>query len=63
MFITDDPIADFHRHDAEQSEWLDSLPKCVDCDEPIQDDCYYNVEGEILCEECMKDRYRKRNHF
>ena len=38
---------------------LSSRPKCDDCGEHIQDEYYFEVEGDILCEECMHDRYRK----
>lgn len=59
MYITDDPIADFHRHDAERSKWLKSLPVCADCDNPIQDEYCYEFNGEYICESCLKDLHRK----
>lgn len=55
---TDDPIADFHRHDAEQAAWLETLPKCCECDQPIQDDYCYQVNGEYVCEGCMVSNHR-----
>lgn len=36
-----------------------SLPKCEACKERIQDEDYYDVDGEILCERCMKRKYRR----
>ena len=60
MFImTDDPYKDFDRWDAEQERQLAKLPKCDDCGEPIQDEHYFHIHGEILCEDCMNDRYRR----
>lgn len=56
---TDDPIADFHRHDAEQQEALEKCPKCSMCDEYIQDDYLYEINDEVVCEECLKDNFRK----
>ena len=47
-------------HDQREQEWLDSLPICEECGEPIQEDHCYNIDGEILCEECLKERYRVR---
>jgi hypothetical protein len=47
------------RHDAEQSDWLNSRPKCSYCDNPIQDDFCFVIEGEIYCEECLNDNFRK----
>lgn len=35
------------------------LPRCEDCGEIIYDEHYYDVDGVILCEECLKDRYRR----
>lgn len=57
--FTDDPIADFNRHDAEQQRWLDSRPKCAECGEPIQDDHYFDINDEPVCEECLNFNYRK----
>lgn len=58
MFRTDDPIADFHRHDAEQCEELSKRPKCDLCHEYVQDEDYYNIGGTIHCEDCLNDNYR-----
>ena len=59
MYYTDDPVADFERHDAEQQKMLKKLPKCVHCGEPIQDEHLYDIDGELFCEECMKEIFRK----
>lgn len=59
MTFTDDPIADFERYDAEQQKQLDKLPKCSICDEPIQDDYYYEINAECICEDCLNDNFRK----
>lgn len=45
-------------HDAEQEEKLEKLPVCSSCGEPIQDEYCYQVDSEILCEECMNYAYR-----
>lgn len=55
MTWTNDPIADFNRHDAEQADKLSKLPKCDFCEEPIQDDTYYDIDGVKCCLECLKD--------
>ena len=59
MYYSDDPIADFNRYEADQEEQLDKLPKCDICGEPIQDDYLYDIYGDIFCEECLKDKFRK----
>lgn len=58
MIFTDDPIKDFNAHEAMQKAIQASLPSCDICGEPITDDYYYDLNGEIYCERCM-DYYRK----
>lgn len=61
MFRTDDPIADFDRHDAEQERRLTDLPECDYCGEKITDDYYYNINGDVICEGCLKKHFRQAN--
>ena len=49
----------FVQHQAEQDAWLDKCPICEHCDKPIQDDYLYDVDGNIYCEKCMKELFRK----
>ena len=46
-------------HDAEENESLDRLPVCDYCGEPIQDEYLYEIDGELYCEDCMKEHFRK----
>ena len=56
MFYTDDPIADFYRHDAEQAAKLDKLPVCSYCGNPIQDEMLYKLaDGQKVCTSCIED--------
>ena len=45
----------------ERERRLARLPICegYKCGKRIQDEDYYDVDGEILCEACMKRKYRK----
>ena len=56
-----DPLDDFDRLDRKQAEYEARLPVCEEkkCRKRIDEDFCYEVEGEILCEECMKRRYRR----
>lgn len=54
MFRTDNPDRDFDRWQAAQDAKLERQPKCDLCEEHIQDDCYYEIEGSIICPECME---------
>lgn len=56
---TDNPIRDFLRWDAEREEELKKLPRCSHCAEHIQDDYAFVVNDEWICEDCMRDYYRK----
>ena len=49
----------WERHDAEQERKLSRLPKCKYCGQPIQDDHYFEIDGEIYCEEHMIELFRK----
>lgn len=54
MFYTDDPIRDAERYQAAQDNLLQSLPVCADCDEHIQDETAYYINGEWICRRCME---------
>ena len=58
LYRTDDPLADFDRWDAEQTAKLEKLPRCTECDEPIQDDCCYEINGELVCPECLDNNHK-----
>ena len=59
MFRTNDPIADAMRRDAEEQSFLDKLPKCEYCGHTIMDDYLYDLAGDIMCESCLKEHFRK----
>jgi formylmethanofuran dehydrogenase subunit E len=54
MFYSDDPERDFLRWDAQQQNELKKLPVCADCDNPIQDESAFYINGEWICEDCME---------
>lgn len=45
-------------YQAEQDAQLKRRPICSYCNEPIQDDYLFDIDGELYCEECMKDLFR-----
>lgn len=55
---SDNPVADFHRYDAEQEAKLEKQPRCRKCKKRIQDDICYRINDEIYCEECHNDEFR-----
>lgn len=60
-FRSGDPLDDFDRYDMEQARMEERLPVCENpkCKKRINDDFYFESDGEILCEECVNLRYRK----
>ena len=63
MLFTNNPIADFHRHDAKQEEkhkaYIESLPKCEYCKKPIDEDTCLEVDDEYYHEDCFVEHHRK----
>lgn len=49
----------WERHDREQEKWLETLPVCNMCRNPIQQDkaIYYN--DQWICEECERDFWQE----
>lgn len=58
MYVPDN-YDQFTRHDAEQEKMLDRLPVCEYCEEPIQDEFAYYIEGTWYCTRCMIENFRK----
>lgn len=59
IYFTDDPVKDHDRYQEEKDNQLQKLPKCSYCDEHIQDEHFYEINDEVICEECLKDNFRK----
>ena len=53
---TNDPIADFNRHDAEEAEYEAMCPVCDICGEHITDDYYYKIGNTVFHLDCA-ERY------
>ena len=49
----------FIQHEQEREEQLNKLPRCSECDEPIQDDYCFEINDELICEGCMNQNHRK----
>lgn len=56
-----DPLDDFNYRDRKQAEYEARLPRCEEkkCGKRIDEDFYFEIDGEILCEKCMKRRYQR----
>lgn len=52
---------DLHReHEARQQRELDKRPKCSECKYPIQDEECYEINGKLVCPQCLVDNHEKR---
>lgn len=47
------------QHDSMHQKQLDKLPVCSYCDEPVQEDYYFEINGEVICETCMNRFFKK----
>lgn len=46
-------------HDRKQAKYLAQLPVCEICCEPIQDEHYFEINGDVMCEKCLNRNFRK----
>jgi formylmethanofuran dehydrogenase subunit E len=63
MFYTDDPVKDYERYDNHMTERLLRLPVCSECKERIQTEYLYEIDGELICEDCMNDHKKDANDY
>lgn len=59
MFYSDDPVRDFDRYDMAMAQKEAKLPQCEKCGKHIHDDTFFEIDNEILCEDCMRDLYER----
>ena len=56
MFIrSGDAVRDFERWDREQQRKLKGLPKCSYCGQLIQDEDCYEINGDLVHDDCVVD--------
>ena len=54
MRYTDDPAADYDAYCLEQEAAMESLPRCEECGQRIEDECCYVINDEPICETCIE---------
>lgn len=52
MCRSGDPIADWNHHCDKEEAARDKLPRCDECGEIIEDECY-EINGILYCESCI----------
>lgn len=43
----------------EEYRFEQACPVCSKCGETIQDEYYYDINGDIYCEECLHDEFSR----
>jgi formylmethanofuran dehydrogenase subunit E len=43
----------------ERNRWLEQLPRCCHCDEPIQQETAVCIDGAWYCDECLENSLRR----
>lgn len=49
----------WEQHEAQQERQLLDRPRCAECDNHIQDEFCYEINGEYICEQCLENHHRK----
>ena len=49
----------WEEHDYEQEIWLQSRPICEHCKEHIQDEDAIEIDGCLICEDCIGEYMKK----
>lgn len=58
MFVPDN-YSQWEEHERQAESWLSKRPVCCYCCEHIQDERYYEVEGELYHVDCFNDEHLK----
>ncbi len=45
----------YNRHERREAARASRLPRCVECGEPIYQECAVHLKGAWYCDECLKD--------
>ena len=38
---------------------MEERPICEYCDNPVSGDHYYNINGDVICQQCMEEHFRR----
>lgn len=47
------------KHDKRQTDWLNNLPRCEHCNEPIQDEDLFDIDGTLYHMECAEREFKR----
>lgn len=46
-------------HEQKQERRLSQFPECDYCHKPILDEHYFEINGDVMCEKCLNNNFRK----
>lgn len=46
-------------HEEEKERWLARRPVCSFCDQHIQEEHFYEIDCEMVCEDCLDKHFRR----
>lgn len=55
----DDVYTQWQSRERRQKAWLRKRPVCAYCEEHIQEDYCYEINGECVCSVCLDREFRK----
>lgn len=55
----EDNYSMWERHERKQEKWLEIRPLCSCCNEPIQEDYYYEINEEKICAEFLRINFMR----
>ena len=56
---TPDNYSQWEWQERERERRLAERPVCDICDQPIQDDYFYLINGDQVCPDCLENEFRK----
>ena len=62
MMPFDELFEDCECSPEEQEDSFELLPLCSECDQRIQDEFCFVINGEVICESCM-EQYKQRTVY
>ena len=60
MFYSDDPVRDAERYDRYQAQREREYPCCEYCGTRMTEGQYFDINGDIICLDCLKENYGKK---
>lgn len=63
MFRYPDPLDDHRAWEAELARLEAQVPWCCDCNKPVMEDFYYEIDEERpICAECLEEKHKVENN-